>query len=265
MKLMDLTKKATFAAVAVAAMSLGAPSAQAVPVDLELQLLMDVSGSVSAGEFTLQRQGYSDAFRSASIQDAILNGTIGSIAVQYVQWSSSFQQIVSVDWTLIDSATAANDFADAIDLAPRSFNGATAPGSAMNFGLPLFGTETGGLVDNGYEGTRLVMDVSGDGAQNDGASTSAARDAALAAGVDTINGVIILGDPGLDLFYQNNVIGGTNAFLEVANDFNDFTDAIDRKILREIQGGGAVPEPVTATLGLMSLGALGAATRRRKA
>ncbi len=264
MKLMEIVKKASFVAAAAGAMTIGAQSAHAVAVDLELQLLMDVSGSVDAGDFALQRQGYSDAFRSATIQNAITSGAIGSIAVQYIQWSNGAQQTISVDWTLIDSAASADAFADAIDAAPRAFADLTAPGSAINFGLPLFGTETGGLVDNGYEGTRLVMDVSGDGAENDGSSTSAARNAALAAGVDTINGVIILGEAGLQTFYQNNVVGGTNAFLEIANDFTDFTNAIDRKILREVQGGNGVPEPVTATLGAMSLGALGAATRRRR-
>ena len=171
---MKILKGVGVAATMVAA-SLGMSTpANAIPVALELQLLVDVSGSVDANEFNLQKGGYVAAFQDPVIQAAIaaLAGS-GGIAVQYISWSGADQQTVQVGWTHITDAASANAFAAAINATVRPFSGNTAPGSAINFGTPLF-------LNNGFEGTRLVMDVSGDGAQNEGASTPAARDDAAA-------------------------------------------------------------------------------------
>ena len=228
---------------------------QAVPVDLELQLLVDVSGSVDDDEFELQRDGYVDAFEDAGIQSAIMNGAIGSIAVQYIYWSSFDQQAVSVDWTLIDSKATSDAFAAAIAAAPRSFSGFTGVQNALDFGVDEF-------ADNGFEGTRLVMDVSGDGADNEcgfgGICGTGGRDAALAV-VDTINGVVIGGEAGVFDYYQNSVIGGDNAFVVTADNFDDFGAAVNEKILKEIS-----VVPVPTTLLLMGLGFAGLGYQRRK-
>jgi len=248
-------RKSIAAAIGAAAFVCSTFSAQAAPVDLELQLLVDVSGSVSGGEFALQQQGYSDAFRDSGIQDAIDSGAIGSIAVQLVFWSSAGNQQIAIDWTEVTGATS-DSFADLIDAATRPFFGGTAPGSALNFGAPLFN-------GNGFEGDRLVIDVSGDGAQNDGPSTSAARDAALASGIDAINGIIIEGEPGLEAFYQANIVGGVGGFLEIAASFADFSAAVRRKLGREITG--VVPVPGALLLMLTGLGGIRLAGRKKAA
>ena len=233
-------KKTALSFFAMSALCLAMTSqAQATAVDVELQLLVDVSGSVDSTEFALQRTGYINAFNSAAVQTAISNGAIGSIAVQLIYWSGAGQQSVAVDWMEINNSTTAGNFGTTLLAAGRPYSGLTAPGSAINFGMSEF-------ASNGFEGARQVIDVSGDGPQNDGSSTSAARDAALLAGIDQINGLPI-GDGVLETWYQNNIQGGTGSFVILANDFSVFQAAIEQKLVTEISGN-AIPEPVTIIL-----------------
>jgi len=234
----------------------------ATPVDVELALLVDISPSIDNHEYNIQKQGYVNAFRNSTLVDNIASGAIGSIAVTYIEWSGASQQQVVVGWTEIFDVTSANNFADAIDNSIRSFastNNGTAPGSAINFSVTHFGTETG-AIGNGFESTRQVIDVSGDGEQNRGDNTFSARNTALSLGIDSINGLAILNDeePGLRTWYTQNIVGGDNAFLEVTDGFDNFGEIVGRKINREVS---AVPEPTT--LALLAMGMLGMTLRRK--
>lgn len=252
---MRLMTSGTSVLVACAMLILAPQKANAVPVAIELSLLIDVSGSVDATEYNLQKTGYVNAFNNATIQ-ALIAAAPGGVAVNFIQWSGAAQQQQSVGWTLLTNAASASAFAAAINGVARPFSGQTAPGSAINFATPLF-------TGNGFEGTKLIMDVSGDGAENDGANTLAARNAALAAGINQINGLPILGEAGLLAFYQNNIQGGAGSFTIPAASFADFQNAIQTKLTLEL--GGAVPVPPTAILmGLGGLGFIGSAWRRRK-
>ncbi|HMV11960.1 MAG TPA: DUF1194 domain-containing protein [Nitrosomonas sp.] len=234
----------------------------AIPVSLELALLVDVSRSVDASEYAQQKNGYVNAFKDPVIQDAIASfAAIGGIAVTYIEWSGANQQSVSVGWTQITNAASANAFADAIDNVDRAFGlgGGTAPGSAIQFVTPKFS-------DNGFEGNRWVIDVSSDGIRNTGTQASVARDHFLdletvGEGLTkTINGLPIdntdLGFLGLADWFQDNIVGGPNAFLIAADGgFDSFSDAVKTKIGREISEPptSVVFEPTSLSLILIGL------------
>jgi hypothetical protein len=207
------------------------------PVHLELLLLVDVSGSVDASEYALQKTGYVNAFNDPGIQAAIA-ASPGGIAVAYAEWSSATQQALLVPWAHLTDAASSGAFAAAISGTSRAFSGLTASGTAINWGVGLFAA-------NGFDGSFMTIDVSGDGAENDGANTFAAATAALNAGI-TVNGLAILGDGGLQAWYQNNIVTPGGGQLWVANNFGDFETAVTAKIGQEIiDPGPAIPEPST--------------------
>lgn len=217
---------------------LQAGPALAVPADLELALLVDVSGSISDGEFNLQKTGYANAFQNPVLINAIQAGSIGSIAATLVYWSSSNQQQQAVPWTLINDAVTGNAFAAAINATARPFSGLTSISAALNFATNNLNVEA-----NGFEGTRRVIDLSGDGTNNDGPALPPARAAALLK-YDTINALAIQ-DPALVAYFQANVVGGPGAFVDFVSSFPEFQQAIQDKLIREVT---PVPEPGTLML-----------------
>lgn len=225
----------TLAVCAVGLTFAAAPKAAAttVLVDLELSLLIDVSGSVDTAEYALQRSGYANAFRNPGVHSAISSGALGSIAVNAIQFDDS--NYPAIPWTLLSSAGDAIAFADLLDSMARLGSGLTGIGQGID-------TAANSLLTNSFDGNRLVIDVSGDGENNSGGEPALARDAAIAAGVTTINGITV-GDPTgvLRQYYQDNVIGGPNAFARDAATFQDFEVEVLEKILSEIRGDTLLP------------------------
>ena len=197
-------------------------------VDVVLVLAVDSSASVDFNEFNLQLQGLALAFRDPELAQAILDGPNASIAVSMIEWSSSDQQRLSIPWTRIGSEAEAQAFADRIDAAPRLINtGATSISSAILFGSEL-------LKSAPYVATRQVIDLSGDGYNNQGPALSVAREHVLEQGI-TINALGIENQVlGLTDYFRDALIGGFGAFAIKALDYEDYTGQIRRKLLREL-------------------------------
>ena len=205
------------------------------PVDLLLVLAADVSFSIAGQQFKLQREGYAQAITSPRVIRVIQSGAIGRIAVCFIEWSGEIFQDVVVNWTLIGDVEGARRFASMMLEAPRSSEENTSISTAIRFA-------TAQIDRAPFRSERRVIDLSGDGDNNSGRSVTSARDEAVARGI-TINGLAILNDDmrehtnppgGIESYYRHNVIGGPDAFVMVAENFEAFGSALVRKLTTEI-------------------------------
>src|SRR5579864_4253941 len=227
-----------FAAMLAAILAPAAGRA-AEDVDLLLVLAVDVSRSIDATKFQLQREGYAAAVADPRVLDAIRSGRTGRIGLPFVEWSGVGAQKVVIDWTTIGDTDSAKGFGDRLLEAPRSFADRTSISGGIEFAMAQLATAP-------YESARRTIDVSGDGTNNAGRDVAMLRDEAVAKGI-TINGLPILSanpmlwnpdhtNPpgGLANYYRGNVIGGPTAFVRVAKDFNAFGEAIIEKMIAEV-------------------------------
>ena len=197
-------------------------------VDLQLVLAVDASGSVDQRRFELQQQGYVAAFRDLRVLRAIRSGATQGIAVTMVQWTGPALQIQVLPWTLINDAATAHAFAAAIAATSRQlFSGGTSISGVIDYAVPL-------ILESPFQGTRRVIDISGDGSNNRGRLAASARDDALSAGI-VINGLPILAlERDLERYFSDHVIGGPGAFVIAAESYETFADAILKKLIREM-------------------------------
>jgi len=208
-------------------------------VDLLLVLSSDVSRSVDAPKFKLQRDGYAAAIVNPRVLQAIRSGAVGKIGVSFVEWSGVGAQKIVIDWTIIRDEATAKDFSAQIIEAPRAFADRTSISGGIDFAMAQ-------LARAPFQSNRRAIDVSGDGTNNSGRDVTQARDEAVAQGV-TINGLVILSETplawnpdhtnpvgGLENYYRNNVIGGPGAFVLAAQGFNSFGQAIIKKMIAEV-------------------------------
>jgi hypothetical protein len=217
-----------------------------VAVDLELVLAVDTSFSMDNDEQSLQLEGYVQAFRHPEVIAALRSGLHRRIAVIFVEWGGDRLQRIKAPWTLIDGAESADRFAEKLDEEDLISLPRTSISGVIGFAASLF-------AGNGFKGLRRVVDISGDGPNNQGIPVTKARDAAVAQGI-TINGLPILLKPGepagffdlenLDIYYEDCVIGGTGSFIVPVRNRANFAEAIRRKLILEM--AGPIPQVIEA-------------------
>ena len=234
---------------ALAAGMLAGSSAGAAPpgqhVDIALVIATDVSYSVDDNEARFQREGAIAAFRNPEVLKAIQAGALGRIAVAYIDFSSYSTNKIIADWHVVHDKASAEAFADLLANAPRTLGVQTSISSGLEMAELL-------LDASGYTATKRVIDVSGDGPNNEGHLVDRVRDQIIAKGI-IINGLPIMTPadqfdvyylPDLDKYYAGCVIGGTGAFIQVAHGFEDLERALRRKLILEISDAGKSGNPL---------------------
>jgi hypothetical protein len=216
--------------------SMASAADERTPVDVELVLAVDISYSMDYDELALQREGYILALTSEQFLDAMRRGPLGRIAVTYIEWAGSGEQQVIVPWQVIDGPASADAYAKLLKDAPIRRAYRTSISGALKFSAALFGTN--------YKGIRRVIDVSGDGTNNQGELIEPTRDDVLRSGI-TINGLPVMlktpyasmiDVPDLDVYYEDCVIGGPGSFLVPVRERHQFADAIRNKLVLEVAG-----------------------------
>jgi hypothetical protein len=236
---------ALWAGAASGAQARGGP----IAVDAEIVFAVDISYSMDRVEQEMQRDGYVQALTSPDFLNALKSNALGKIAVAYMQWASYSDQDVVIEWTVIDGPDSAAAVARKLKNAPYRRAQRTSISGAIDAAMKMF-------EGNGFESSRLVIDVSGDGPNNNGRIVTQARDEAVAQGV-TINGLPLVGirewmNPAdireLDVYYEDCVIGGPEAFSVTIRDTKSFVEATRTKLVREIASGPSLgPEPSLLT------------------
>lgn len=198
-------------------------------VDLALVFAVDVSSSVDAGDYKLQMDGIAAALRKPLTLQYVQSGAQQKIAISLVQWSTAKKQAVTLKWQILSNGSSIEGAAHSIETTPRQWTpGGTGMAAALVFCAGL-------LRSFPIPARRKLIDVSGDGVDNEHGDVGLARAAALANGI-TINGLpIISGSEIIQAYYRDQVIGGPGAFIEPAENILAFGSAMERKLLRELQ------------------------------
>jgi hypothetical protein len=211
-------------------------SPNAIPVDTELVIAVDVSNSMDPEEQELQREGYIAGLNSREFMQALRQGVNGKVAITYFEWAGLYDQKIILPWRLIDGPETAAAVTNEIARSPYRRAPRTSIFGALQFAKPLFDA-------SGFNGLRRVIDVSGDGVNNMGPSVTLMRDEVLANGI-TINGLPIMmkrpygytSDANLDIYYQDCVIGGPGSFMIAIHERDQFKEATRTKLVQEIAG-----------------------------
>ena len=214
-----------------------------VAVDVELVLAVDLSLSMMPEELEIQRAGYAAALRDPAVVRAMLSGLRGRIALTFIEWAGRGDQAIVVPWQLIASQEDAERFAGRLSAQRRSGWRRTSLSAALTFSTIQF-------ENNGFHSIRRIIDISGDGPNNDGPVVTAARDLAVQRGI-TVNGLPLMTRMGLmsafdiddlDQYFKECVVGGAGAFVLPVFGWDQFAAAVRRKLVLELSGKPAFPD-----------------------
>jgi hypothetical protein len=227
------------------------PWRNVLAADLALVLLTDVSSSMGDDEFKLVKESYRAAFADPEVAAAIASNPRG-VAVAYVEFSDENSVMLVKGWDLLTDNASAAAFGSAVALAPRSSTGNTALGNGIQRAAEL-------LLAGKFDGARMVIDVASDH-PGDGGQASYIRQQVVESGI-TINALPIMtnnragsfdgrttfayaqwGLGGIVGFYRESIIGGPGSFLVEANDYDDFGEALKRKLLLELIAGSELED-----------------------
>ena len=231
----------------LAAAARAAPRTTDNMVDVQLVLAVDISYSMDPDEQALQREGYAAAIVSSEFLNALKLGPNGRIAVTYVEWAGEAEQRVIIPWTLVDSPASAQALSERILAVPLRRAYRTSISGALRFSMAQF-------KESGFRALRNVIDVSGDGVNNQGPAVTQMRDEVVKAGI-TINGLPLvlkrstnaaMDVPDLDIYYEDCVIGGPGAFVIPVRAMDEFARAIKTKLVLEV--AGVKPPPAASRI-----------------
>lgn len=225
-------------------MLLYASTANSAPVEVDVQLVLgvDVSRSMSPGELEIQRRGYAQALTSEAVFDAIQSGLLGRIAITYIEWGGAYHQQVVIDWQLIETRADLEVIAAQLTAKPPDTFSRTSISEIIKYA-------TKSIEENGFTSLRKVIDISGDGPNNDGIPVLDARKIALEKGI-TINGLPLMTREGpgqlshlddLDKYYESCVIGGPGSFVIAVRQWPEFLESVRKKLVLEL--AGLTPQP----------------------
>ncbi|MEL7428710.1 MAG: DUF1194 domain-containing protein [Pseudomonadota bacterium] len=213
-----------------------------VEVDVQLVLAVDVSRSMSRAELEIQRRGYAAALADEQVIRAIESGLLGRVAITYVEWAGTFSQRTVIDWTLVSNRAEALALAERLTANFSSALRRTSITGMLDHGAPLF-------EGNGFTSLRRIIDISGDGPNNQGGLVTLARDRTLAKGI-VINGLPLMTREGvgtqfdlddLDEYYRQCVIGGPGSFVIPVRSWEEFPSAVRQKLILELAGDTHLP------------------------
>ena len=226
-----------------------------IEVDAELILAVDVSRSMSPRELEIQRRGYAEALTSREVISAITSGLLGRVAILYFEWAGDTSHRIIADWTLIGSLSDAEAFAGELTAVFDSALRRTSISGALDFAAGQFD-------GNGFTSRRRIIDVSGDGPNNQGRPVLPAREDTLARGI-VINGLPLMTREGmgsqfslddLDVYYRNCVTGGPGSFVIPVLDWEQFPAAVRQKLILELAQPNALPVIKAAFIGATESG-----------
>lgn len=197
---------------------------------LALVLAIDVSSSVDPDEDRLQRAGLAAALLDAEVQDAFLSSDL-PVALAAYEWSGRYNQELLLDWRLIHGPSDLLNAAETLGRSKRSYaEFPTAMGYALGYGAQL--------LDRAPRCLFKTLDMAGDGINNEGFPPAAAYREFNYTSV-TVNGLVVNAadfeaEVSLIDFYRSKVLRGPGAFLEIAQGFEDYENAMRRKLVREV-------------------------------